>query len=114
MNDLGRAIILRRQKKSFIQRTLQCSMSYPISYCLVSKAAFGDDAAYQTLVEAMRCNIKCGHYTQFPCNCDPKCTEVTQEFGEALNKRLAEDLNDVVMDPGYSGPSGTEGPTGIE
>ena len=89
-------------------------MSYPISYCLVSRAAYGDDVAYKALADAMRYNIKCGHYTQFPCNCDPKCVEVTQELGEALNQRLAEDLKGVVMDPEYAGPEGAIGPAGAD
>lgn len=67
-------------------------MSVPVSYCLIAKAAAGDDAAYQSLLAAMRINMKCGHYSTFPCNCDPPCAEVTKEQGEALNQRLTADL----------------------
>ena len=46
-------------------------MSTPISVCLISKAAFGNERACEQLTQAMEYNLKCGHFTTFPCECDP-------------------------------------------
>jgi len=68
-------------------------MSYPISYCLVAKAANGDEEAYKTLSEAMYFNLMLGHFSQFPCSCDPKCY-ATDDALKAVDARLKVDVYD--------------------
>ena len=72
-------------------------MSMPIIACLVVKAAKGDEEAYVRLVKNVRANMKCGHFTQVPCACSPKC-ECTDEELVALNDRLIQDVGDVEED----------------
>ena len=85
-------------------------MSCPISSCLVSKAALGDEASYQSLKQAMAVNLRYGHWTQFPCSCTPPCPTPSQEQTDALNKRLNEDLKGIK--PDLSGPQGYPGIVG--
>jgi len=59
-------------------------MSVPIKACLVIRAASGDEDAYEKLVRAMKYNIECGHYTSYPCDCNPRC-DCTDEELEALS-----------------------------
>ena len=63
-------------------------MSTPISTCLLVKAALGDETAFNQLVEAMEYNLSCGHWSVFPCRCDPPCPQPEQERMEALSERL--------------------------
>lgn len=63
-------------------------MSVPISFCAVSKAAFGDAKAYDSLVEAMDYNTKCGHFSTFPCACKPPCPVPTAEQLAALDAKV--------------------------
>jgi hypothetical protein len=82
-------------------------MSIPISTCLTVKAAKGDEAAFEKLANAMKVNMQYGHWSQYPCDCDPKC-DCTDEELAALNDRLAEHIGDVESDlpPGEPGPPG--------
>ena len=85
-------------------------MSLPISTCDVYRAAKGDEEAYQRLVHAFEVNVVCGHYSQFPCMCNPPCELCTEEQGIALNTRLAEQFKDkypVGSDGGAPGVQGT-------
>lgn len=66
-------------------------MSTPIQFCLVAKAANGDELAFQRLLTAMRENLKCGHWSQWPCKHDPKCT-ASEESIMAMSERLATEL----------------------
>ena len=83
-------------------------MSTPFAYCLVSKAGNGDVAAYEKLREIMRYNLKCGHWSMFPCQCQPTCPELTEEQARALDAKLRADLADVKCD-GESGAVGEPG-----
>lgn len=65
-------------------------MSQPIPFCLISKAAHGDEQARNRLMQAMKYNIECGHYSIWPCRCVPPCPEPTAEMMSALNEHLAE------------------------
>jgi hypothetical protein len=67
-------------------------MSQPISFCTVSKAALGDEKAFQFLVEAMEYNLAWGAYTIFHCECDPPCPRPTVEQTAAFDKRLQDAL----------------------
>jgi hypothetical protein len=72
-------------------------MSTPISACIVSKAALGDEKAFQFLLKAMERNIECGHFLTVPCNCDPPCQRPTGEQIEAFDTRLREALDDLLI-----------------
>lgn len=87
-------------------------MSMPIIACTISKAAHGDEAAYARLRDAMRYNKQCGHWSQFPCQCEPRCPVPSEEAMAALNARLEEDLKDVKTDNRFQGPPGPPGPVG--
>lgn len=64
-------------------------MSIPLSSCLVSKAALGNEKAYRELVNVMRINTAFGSYTQIPCRHTPQCTAPSEEQLKTLNDRLA-------------------------
>jgi len=85
-------------------------MSVPIKACLVIRAASGDEDAYEKLVRAMKYNIECGHYTSYPCDCNPRC-DCTDEELEALDKRIKKDLKGVnpQMPEGITGEPGEPG-----
>jgi len=83
-------------------------MSIPIATCRFHLAA-KDEAQYQNLVRDLRHNIEFGSFTQFPCDCDPKCTSTEQQRA-ALQARLSDDLKDVET-RSMKGPRGPEGPT---
>jgi hypothetical protein len=63
-------------------------MSTPISYCQISAAARGDEKAFNFLVEAMEYNRAWGAFTQFPCECKPRCPAITEAQAEELNNRV--------------------------
>lgn len=67
----------------------------PISTCQVCKAALGDEDVFNQLVEAMKYNLQCGHWSQFPCECDPPCPKPSDEqldkFNERMNAALGKD-----------------------
>lgn len=65
-------------------------MSIPISFCLVSKAALGDEEAFGRLKDVMKINIKQGHWSQGGCHHQPPCPQPTEEQVTALNMKLAE------------------------
>ena len=67
-------------------------MSIPISGCLVSKAAFGNEKAYARLLEAMKINMKYGHFSMGGCDCKPPCPKPTEDQIDDLNTRLAKDM----------------------
>jgi hypothetical protein len=66
-------------------------MSIPINQCLITKAARGDEQAYEILRARLATNVECGHFTIFPCNHIPAC-EATQEELDKLQKRIDEDI----------------------
>jgi len=67
-------------------------VSIPITQCLLSKAARGNEAAYTTLLERMKYNLKIGGWSLWRCGCNPACEEPTQAQMDALNDRLTADL----------------------
>lgn len=69
-------------------------MSTPVSFCWYSKAALGDEKAYQSFLEAMEYNLAHGAFTTFPCEHVPHCAEPTPAQAEALSDRLAKDLTE--------------------
>lgn len=71
-------------------------MSFPIVACEVSKAARGDEAAYARLLEKMKFNFACGHWSSFPCSCEPRCPSPSDAELKALDKRLVKDINNGV------------------
>jgi len=73
-------------------------VSQPLSQCVIFRAALGDEQAYKFVLDAMRYNKKCGHYSVFPCTCDPPCRRPTEEQGDELNRRIAEATKDIVRD----------------
>lgn len=69
-------------------------MSTPIHACEVYKAAKGDEKAYTFLLEAMKYNLTCGHWTQMGCMHDPPCEEPTNAQIDALNERYQKDIEE--------------------
>ena len=70
-------------------------MSQPISVCMGFRAARGDEEAYRELMAAFKSNIEGGgHWSQFPCSCDPPCEEATEFELDELNRRMKEDAKD--------------------
>jgi hypothetical protein len=67
-------------------------MSEPIAGCWILAAARGDEGSYQKILKAMRYNIAFGSQTIFPCNCQPRCPQPTDEQMEALDRRLQADI----------------------
>jgi len=67
-------------------------MSMPIPRCLISKAACGDEGAYQALLKAMKYNLTQPAYSIMGCRCNPACPEPTEQQFENLNNRLNSDL----------------------
>lgn len=67
-------------------------MSYPISDCMISKAALGDSTVFNQLVDAVYHNRGCnfGIYTQFGCRCDPPCPIPSDAQMDDLNRRINE------------------------
>jgi len=76
-------------------------MSMMISYCLIVKAAEGDEEAYQSLLSATKYNMSYGHFTQRGCFCDPTC-DTTDEKLKLLNERIALDTKDLKIKNIYS------------
>jgi len=66
-------------------------MSFPMSQCQNVAAAKGDETAWKNLKEALIHNLRLGHFSTYPCDCDPKCV-MTEEEAAALNKRLVEEV----------------------
>lgn len=67
-------------------------MSTPISQCLVSKAAFGDEAAFKFLVEATEYNQTQVAYSYLPCECEPPCPQPIRPQLEELGRRVRAEL----------------------
>jgi hypothetical protein len=67
-------------------------MSEPIAGCWILAAARGDEGSYQKVLQATRHNIEFGSQTIFPCNCQPRCPQPTQQQMEAMDRRLQADL----------------------
>ena len=67
-------------------------MSQPISACSVYKAARGDEEAFKWLVQAMDYNMKCGHWSENPCRCNPPCEKPTVQQLEDCKERLKAEL----------------------
>jgi len=93
-------------------------MSQPLSACMFSKAAI-DDVAFITLMEIFKLNhLYYGHYSTFPCVCDPPCKEkygITKEIIEEYNTKAAKYWEDFMNThdkttcascKSYSGPEG--------
>ena len=76
-------------------------MSVPIIACRVYKAALGDEDEFNSLVEDMKCNLRRGAYSRYPCQCDPPCprpsNEQLEKFSDRMNASLKKDgLKNVV------------------
>ena len=69
-------------------------MSEPIVGCWILAAARGDEGSYQKVLKSMRYNIAFDSQTIFPCNCQPRCPQPTDEQMEALDRRLQADLSE--------------------
>jgi hypothetical protein len=69
-------------------------MTEPIAGCWILAAARRDEGSYQKVLKAMRYNIAFGSQTMFPCNCQPRCPQPTDEQMEALDRRLQADLSE--------------------
>ena len=65
-------------------------MSIPITECLVSKAAKGDADAINRLYGRMKRNVEHGSFSTYPCVCDPRCPQPSDEEIEALELALLE------------------------
>lgn len=65
-------------------------MSQPISVCSIYKAAKGDEKTRDSLFKAMNYNRRYGHWTQFPCKCNPPCEIPTKEQIDLLNEQFKE------------------------
>jgi len=74
-------------------------MSFPILACAMYKAAEGDKDMYNAVLKAMRLNKRCGHYTVFPCQCNPPCKPPSQEQYDNFQKQLEEDTADIQLEP---------------
>jgi len=83
-------------------------MSTPITNCLVAKAT-RDEKAYRVLLNYMKVNLACGHWSQWPCEHKPPCEMPNEEALAKLNERLTKDLEGIESD---SGPTGIPGPPG--
>lgn len=70
-------------------------MSIPMSYCQMIKAAKGDEEEYQKLRETLVSNLRCGHFTTFPCTHTPLCSATDQQI-DKLNERLKGDVYDMM------------------
>ena len=68
-------------------------MSTPIIACKVYKAAKGDEDSFNFLLEAMKYNCECGHFSSFRCMCDPPCEPPTEEQLAAYGKRMNGELD---------------------
>lgn len=69
-------------------------MSRPISYCLVAKAANGDEEAYKYFFESMVYNLAYGIFSTTGCSCDPQC-HASEEKMEALDTRFKREHADL-------------------
>ena len=63
-------------------------MSYPISYCAISAAIFGEEKAREDLIRCMVVNDRAGHWSQFPCKHSPPCPPPSPEQLAALNEDI--------------------------
>ena len=68
-------------------------MSIPISACLVTKAANGDEQAYSKFKAAMLKNLQHGTFSTYPCECNPRCKQPSDELLDKLQERLVQDLD---------------------
>jgi len=92
-------------------------MSMPISGCLISKAACGDEEAYKELIDVYTTNMKYyGHWTTFACRCDPPCAEPTKEQIDELDVRVNKYFkeNPVESEADKYCPAGSEGTVGYK
>lgn len=62
-------------------------MSIPTKYCLLVQAA-DDDTVFDGIASVMHDNVIGGHFTIFPCNCEPPCRQMTREEEQNLLRRF--------------------------
>lgn len=67
-------------------------MSAPISICLIARAA-ASETAYQRVLNAMKYNAECGHFSIWTCRHEPRCRLPEMNAAAALLKRLRTDLS---------------------
>lgn len=60
-------------------------MSAPLSVCLISKAARGDEPSYQELLRRVIYNLTSPAYSIFGCSCEPSCPEPTEQQKKNLD-----------------------------
>ena len=82
-------------------------MSIPISWCLIQKAAKGNEDSYQEYVKRMKVNMAFGSHSIFPCYHDPVCEMASKEEIDKLNMRLK--TEDWPKDTTPKGPLGIPG-----
>lgn len=69
-------------------------MSLPITHCIISAAAGGDEEAFAELVRRMRVNLKIGGWSTWPCECQTPCARPSETELTDLQARLYEELAD--------------------
>lgn len=62
-------------------------MSIPIKYCFLVEAA-EKQASFVKLHPIMHSNLKCGHFSVFPCTHDPPCRDLTEQEWDDLRRRF--------------------------
>jgi hypothetical protein len=67
-------------------------MTEPIAGCWILAAARGDEGSYRKVLQAMRHNTEFRSQTIFPCSCQPRCPQPTDEQMETLDRRLQLDV----------------------
>lgn len=65
-------------------------MSTPISYCVIYRAARGDESAFKYVAETLEYNLRHGSYTLYGCKHQPPCELPTDAQLEDLDKRVKE------------------------
>lgn len=65
-------------------------MSCPLTNCLISKAARGNEGALNSVLEAMKINKRYGHFMIAPCPHTPPCEQPTDDQLVALNDKVVE------------------------
>jgi hypothetical protein len=68
-------------------------VSVPITGCIISRAARGDELAFKRLVDDLAYNIGKGHFSTWPCEHSPPCPQPTMQQMTTLEDRLATALN---------------------
>jgi hypothetical protein len=85
-------------------------MSQPLSWCLIQKAAKGDEVSLDAVLKAMKVNAYWGHFSIFGCDHKPHCEPATEEQINELDKKIKEATKDIQC---FRLPKSAEGPKGV-